>query len=47
MKDEIEYSRHFINQEGQCQPRKKIEEVVNATSPQNKKQLRSWFGFVN
>ena len=41
MKDETEYCGHLINQYGQSKPGKKIEEVINATSPQNENQLRS------
>ena len=47
MKDEIEYCGHVINKDGLCKPQKKIEALVNATSPQNVNQLRSWLGFVN
>ena len=47
MKDEIEYCGHVINKDGPCKPQKKIEAVVNAPSPQNVNQLRSWLGFVN
>ena len=47
MKDEIEYCRHLINQDGLCKPQKKIEAVVNVPSPQNVNQLRSWLGFEN
>ena len=47
MKDEIEYCGHVINKDGLCKPQKKIEAVVNAPSPQNVNQLRSWLGFVN
>ena len=36
-----------INKDGLCKPQKKIEAVVNAPSPQNVNQLRSWLGFVN
>ena len=47
MKDEIEYCGHVINKDGLCKPQKKIEALVNETSPQNVNQLRSWLGFVN
>ena len=47
MKDEIDYCRNVINKDGLCKPQKKIEPVVNAPSPQNVNQLRSWLGFVN
>ena len=47
MKDEIEYCGHVINKDGLCKPQKKTEAVVNAPTPQNVNQLRSWLGFVN
>ncbi|KXJ08403.1 Retrovirus-related Pol polyprotein from transposon 297 [Exaiptasia diaphana] len=47
MKDEIEYCGHLINKDGLRKTQKKIEAVINAPSPQNVNQLRSWLGFVN
>lgn len=47
LKDQVEYCGHVINKNGLCKPQKKIEAVINAPSPQNVNQLRSWLGFVN
>ena len=36
-----------LNKNGLCKPQGKIEAVINAPSPKNINQLRSWLGFVN
>ena len=47
MKDQVEYCGHIINKNGLYKPQKKVEAVIEAPSPQNVNQLRSWLGFVN
>ena len=46
-KDQVEYYGQIINKNGLWKPQRKIEAVVNAPSPKNINQLRSWLGFVN